>query len=63
MSQGILGVRQELTFSLLLADQESIGGYIENRRKMRDVLDLSLSRALNQIPEEEASDHVWPYET
>ena len=45
------------------ADRRSIDGYIENGRKMRDVLGLSLSQALNQIPEEEASDHVWPYET
>jgi len=45
------------------ADRKSIDGYIENGRKMRDVLGLSLSQALNQIPEEEASDHVWPYET
>lgn len=44
------------------ADGKNINEYIKNGRKMRDVLGLSLSQALGQIPEEEASDNIWPYE-
>ncbi|EJK65659.1 hypothetical protein THAOC_13456 [Thalassiosira oceanica] len=44
------------------ADRKNISEYIKNGRKMRDVLGLSLSEALGQIPEEEATDNVWPYD-
>ena len=44
------------------ADEKNIQEYIDNGRKMSDVLGLSLGQALAQIPQVEADDSVWPYE-
>ena len=40
---------------------ESIARYIAGGRRMTDVLDISLDRALAQIPSSEAHDAEWPY--
>ena len=45
------------------ADPAKIKAYIQNGRRMRDVLDLSLNEALAQIPASEANDSIWPYNT
>jgi hypothetical protein len=38
-----------------------IAKYLDNGRVMKDVLGLSFSQALAQLPEEEREDDVWPY--
>lgn len=43
------------------ANPHNIQTYIDNGRKMKDVLGLSLDQAEEQIPEKEANDFVWPY--
>lgn len=43
------------------ADPKNIQTYIENGRKMKDVLGLTFHQALEQIPESEAADLGWPY--
>jgi hypothetical protein len=43
------------------ADQTNIEKYIQNGRRMVDVLNLTLNEAEAQIPEIEANDFVWPY--
>lgn len=42
-------------------DPRNIKDYLDNGHRMVDVLGLSLGHALGQIPENEASDIVWPY--
>jgi hypothetical protein len=41
--------------------KENIKQYINNGRKMKDVLGLSLNESLSQIPLEEVDDLEWPY--
>ena len=43
------------------ADPANIQAYLDNGRRMEDVLGLSLGEALSQLPPEEANDDVWPY--
>jgi len=43
------------------ANPENIQKYIDDGYEMKEVLGLSLGKALEQIPEEEANDDVWPY--
>merc|ERR1712226_1364354 len=43
------------------ADPANIQHYIENGRTMKDVLNLSLEDAEDQLPEEELNDFEWPY--
>ena len=43
------------------ADPANIAAYIQNGRRMSDVLDLSLDEAQGQIPYSEANDFAWPY--
>lgn len=43
------------------ADAINIQNYLNNGRKMKDVLGLTLEQALEQIPDEEADDLEWPY--
>ena len=43
------------------ADPKNIEQYIQNGRKMKDVLGLSLSKASMQIPDAELDDYEWPY--
>ena len=43
------------------AKPENIQKYVDDGYEMKDVLGLSLGKALAQIPEEEANDDVWPY--
>lgn len=43
------------------ADPANIAAYIQNGRRMIDVLNLSMHEAEDQIPESEANDFVWPY--
>jgi hypothetical protein len=38
-----------------------VAKYLANGRVMNDVLGLSYSQALAQLPEEEREDDVWPY--
>ena len=39
----------------------NIQKYIDNGRRMNDVLGLSLGQSLSQLPEDEANDEIWPY--
>ena len=50
--------RESLRWS---ADPANIKAYVKNGRRMTDVLNLSLEKAEEQIPESEANDFVWPY--
>jgi hypothetical protein len=43
------------------ADPSNIQTYIQNGRRMNDVLGLHLEQAEDQIPPAEANDSVWPY--
>ena len=43
------------------ANSSNIQEYIENGRRMNDVLGLTIGKALGQIPEHKASDTVWSY--
>jgi hypothetical protein len=43
------------------ADPKNIEGYIQNGRRMDDILNRSLQVAKLQIPYNEANDFVWPY--
>jgi hypothetical protein len=43
------------------ANPSNIDTYIQNGRRMNDVLNLSLKNAVKQIPSSEANDYVWPY--
>lgn len=43
------------------ANPNNITRYIQNGRRMNDVLNLSLKVARLQIPQLEANDTVWPY--
>lgn len=42
------------------ANPSNIQDYLDNGRRMEDVLGLSYRQALRQIPEDEAHDDVWP---
>lgn len=42
-------------------DPKNIQKYLDNGRQMDDVLGLLFWQALQQIPVEEAKDHIWPY--
>jgi len=50
--------RESLRWS---ADPKNIETYIQNGRRMTDVMGLSLLEAEEQIPEDEANDFLWPY--
>ena len=43
------------------ADTKNIQTYLDNGRKMKDVLGLSLEESMQQIPDEEIDDITWPY--
>jgi hypothetical protein len=43
------------------ADAYNIQKYLDNGRKMKDVLGLSLEESMQQIPDEEIDDTTWPY--
>jgi len=43
------------------SNPDNIQMYIDNGRRMNDVLGLSLGQSLSQLPEDEASDEIWPY--
>lgn len=40
---------------------DNIQVYLDNGRRMGDILGLTVGQALGQLPEDEASDAVWPY--
>jgi len=42
-------------------DEDLLQMYIDNGRRMNDVLGLSLGQSLSQLPEDEANDEIWPY--
>jgi hypothetical protein len=42
-------------------DPANIQAYLENGRRMPDIMNLSLEEAGDQIPEHEANDFEWPY--
>lgn len=50
--------RESLRWS---ADSKNLERYVANGRRMVAVLGLSLEEAMQQLPEEESSDAVWPY--
>ena len=43
------------------ADPKNIQKYLDDGRKMKDVLGLTFEEQVEQIPEEEAADMEWPY--
>jgi hypothetical protein len=43
------------------ANPKNLEAYIKNGRKMKDVLGLSFSKSLAQLPESESEDDEWPY--
>lgn len=42
-------------------NRENIEAYLSNGRTMDDVLGLTFEEALEQLPESEANDMIWPY--
>jgi len=43
------------------ASQKNIDRYIQNGRRMKDVIGWNYRTALSQIPPSEANDFEWPY--
>ena len=51
--------RESLRWS---ANPKNIDAYMRNGREMKDVLKLSFSKAVAQLPEDEMEDDEWPYQ-